>query len=133
MFSWTSFEKHWRTELLYAMIPMSELEDSQDWPGKAAFQEEDFWQLYQKSAPFLLRFGLRFSVWLFTWLPLFSFGIHTRFHKCDPAKRDKFLQKAINSRFFVLRQCILALKVVASMAYLRNPEARAALELSSSK
>lgn len=117
----TCLERRWRDALLGAMIP-----GGGGWPSVGELDLAPFWTLYAATAPPLVRFGLRAAVLFLTWLPLIT---RLRpFHRLPPAARDHFLGRAARSRLYLVRQLVMTVKVVACLAYLRDPRVRALVE-----
>lgn len=117
---WSSWERRWRDALLEAMIP-----GGHGLPPLTSLELGGFWREYQATAPPLVRFGLRASVWLLTWLPL---GKLRPFHRLPAAARDRWLNRAARSRFYLLRQLVMTVKMIACLAYLTDGDVRAQLE-----
>ncbi len=123
MQNWLAFERRWCQALLEAMIPSGERQ-----PGIAAVDMAPFWPRFQAAAPPLLRHGLRASVWLLTWLPLIWPGCWRTFGGLNDERRDRFLVAVAGSRFFLLRQVVLAVKLVACLAGFHGPAVRIGLD-----
>jgi hypothetical protein len=118
---WTSFEIRWRDAVLGAMLPASE-----SIPGYGDLDTSGFWERYPTAAPPLLRLGFRTAIWT---LALWCFARH----RSSPGSvtmedREKLLSDAANSRFFLLRQLVLVLKLIATMAAFRDPGLRKAAD-----
>jgi hypothetical protein len=111
---WTSFERAWRDALMQAMIP--EIPGSPR-PGLSGLELDAFWAEYRQRAPFLLRAGFRASVWLLTFLPVFCLFSYRPFHRMTPGGRDEFLAKSGNSGSYLIRQLVVTVKLMASLAY----------------
>lgn len=82
-----------------------------------------FLAAFARAAPPLLRFGFWCAVLLLYWMPLFQFG-RTLPH-VPPDRRDRWLQALAGSRWFVLRQLVLVVKLVCCFAVFRQPAVRA--------
>lgn len=122
---WLSFERRWRDALLAAMLPRLRPDGL---PGLAEVDARDFWPRFHAAAPPALRAGLRAAVWLLTFAPLFLAGRPRTFAALAPRDRDRLLRRAARHRSYVLRQAVLALKVVASFAYFEDERVRARFE-----
>lgn len=123
---WTRAEERWRGALMAAMIPAAPPHG-----GLGSVPLEGFWASYQLAAPPLLRFGLRATVVLLTVLaPLLLLGKPHLFPSLSPDNRDRLLERAASSRFYLVRQLVMTLKVLATFAFLRDPATRAAVEAS---
>ena len=117
---WSRFELRWRDALLEAMIP-----GGHGLPSFGAIELDGFWREYEATAPPLVRFGLRAAVWLLTWLPL---GKLTPFHRLAPPARDRWLNEAARSRFYLVRQLVMTVKMIACLAYMTDAEVRRKIE-----
>ena len=118
MVPWTRMERRWRDALLGSMIPRAG-----DRPGLGELNLTDFWTLYREAAPPVLRFGLRVAVWSLTWGALFAAG--RPFHRLEPARQDRLLERAAGSRWYLVRQLVTTLKLIACFAWLHDPKVRA--------
>lgn len=116
MIGWRRFEQRWGLVLFEAMLP-----------GLGEVELECFWRSFVRSAPPLLRFGLRATVWTLTWISVFSLRFRP-FFSLSPAERDDVLARAGSSRFYLLRQMTVTLKVVCCFAYFGDPRVRRTLE-----
>ena len=122
---WTALERRWRDALCAAMIPHAE---GGALPGVGAVDAEQFWSEYERAAPELLRFGFRASVWALTWAPPLLLGKPKTFGQLKPADRDRVLERVARSRFYLIRQLPLTVKLLACFAYLRDDDVRARVE-----
>ena len=121
MTSWTRAEQRWRDTLLAALIPSG---GSSGLPGLGDVDTESFWRIAEQTAPPLLRFALRLAVWVMTWLPLLVVGRARRFGGLSAAEQDRLLTRVASCRWYLLRQLVQTLRVMACSAYLRAPEVR---------
>lgn len=119
MTGWLPFEKRWLLLLLQSVLPGT--------PGMGTIDLAPFWPMLHASAPPLLRFGLRASVWLLTWLPVLTPGAWRPFFLLGEEGRDLYLCRTLESRVFLLRELVQTLKIVSCFALFRDPQARAAL------
>jgi hypothetical protein len=122
MNGWLGFELRWLRLLLDATIP-----DLPERAGLATVDLGTFWPELAAAAPPLLRFGLRASAWIFTWLPLVLPGYFRPFFALTPERRDAFLSQMGRTNVFVLRQLAATLKIIGSFALFRDPASRRAL------
>ncbi len=111
------FEKRWRDAVLSAMLPASDAV-----PGYGDVDTTPFWERYPSAAPPLLRLGFRAAIWTFA---MWCFARH----RAGPgsvtlAEAGELLADAKSSRFFLIRQLALVVKLIATMALFRDPEAR---------
>ncbi len=123
MQSWLAFERRWCDLLLQAMLPAGQRQS-----GLAAVPMQGFWPRLRDAAPPMLRHGLRASVWALTWLPLLWPGYWRTFGGLDADGRDRFLVAAHHSRFFLLRQMVLVIKLMACLACFHHEPMRQGLD-----
>ncbi len=117
------FEKRWCDALFNALMPTTPA-----MPGIATLTLDKFWSDFEKSAPPLLKFGLRFAIWYLTLRPILSFRFHRPFPLLQPSAQEIFLTKVNDSHFYFKRQLITTLKAVACMAYFDDPKIRQMVE-----
>lgn len=117
---WMRFERRWRDALLEAIVPAH----GDTVLGLAEVDTANFWPRFQERAPRLLRFGVRASVWLLTFMPLITIGRFRTFGRLSPADRDRCLAKWNGHRSYLVRQLVTTLKIVACFAYFRAPAVR---------
>ena len=122
---WTAVERRWRDALCGAMIPHAE---GGALPGVDAIDAAEFWREYERAAPELLRLGFRASVWALTWAPPVLLGKPKTFARLAQPDRDRLLDKVARSRFYLVRQLPLTVKLLACFAYLRDDDVRARVE-----
>lgn len=121
MQSWCKFERRWLAALVEAMIPADRENDR---PGVAAARVAAFDATLAAAAPPILRFGLRASVWLLTWMTLWpAFGARP-FHRLDADHRDRFLVWAGTTDAYLVRQLATTIKLIACFRYFDDPELR---------
>lgn len=118
---WTAMERRWRDALLAAMIP-----DGPRLGGFASIDTSDFWLLYSQTAPPLVRFGLRASVWILTWMAMIRVG--RPFHRLPPDEQDRFLRRTARSRLYLTRQLVTTVKLIACLAWFRDPKGRSLID-----
>lgn len=116
MNSWMGFEQSWGEAILTAMIPAG------DAPGLEAKSLQWFWDEFDKSAPTLLKLGLRLAVWFVTFAAVLSTG--TVFHRTSEKQRDEVLRR-LSDGTYLSRQLIMTIKVVATLAYFGDAQVRA--------
>ena len=122
MRGWSDFEMRWLRLLLNATVP-----DLPERPGLPSLDLAGFWPLLSHAAPPLLRLGLRATTWTFTWLPLLLPGFYKPFYALNDDQRDAFLSRMGATSVFLLRQLAATLKIIASFALFRDPDARRSL------
>ncbi len=122
---WSARERRWRDALFAATIPG---DPASGLPPLAAIDLGSFWDELERAAPPLTRFGLRGTVWALTLLPPVVLGVLRFFPALDAADRERFLQRAAASSFYLVRQMVLTIKTLACMAYLRDPGVRALVD-----
>ena len=107
--------------MLGAMLPASE-----HVPGYGAADLSLFWMRYPDAAPPLLKLGLRAAVW---WVSLWCFARHWASPVSVSAQqRDQLLADLSSSRFYLNRQLMLVLKLIATMALFTDSQARLAAD-----
>ena len=122
---WSKTEKRWRDALCAAMIPES---GNSPLPGLGAVHDDAFWREYEEAAPDLLRFGFRASVWALTFSPILYLRTARRFGQLDGEERDQLLDEIANSRFYLLRQFPLTIKILSCFSYLGDEHVRSQVE-----
>ncbi|MBI5494025.1 MAG: hypothetical protein HY904_03300 [Deltaproteobacteria bacterium] len=113
-------ERRWRDALFNAALPAGH-----GHPGWAGAETDAFWERFATAAPPLLALGLRTTVWLFTWLPLFT--DLRPFPSLATERRDAWLRAALASDQYLARQMVETLKLVACLGYFGDPAVRRAL------
>ena len=118
---WMPFERRWRDAVLSGMLPASETV-----PGYGDLDTAGFWERYPTAAPPLLKLGFRAAIWAFGLWCLAR-------HRSGPAAvsiedRGQLLADAATSRFFLLRQLALVVKLIATLAAFRDPAVRQAAD-----
>jgi hypothetical protein len=111
----TSLERRWCDALLSAVLPRTE-----KLPGIAAVPLDTFWVQFRSAAPFLVRFGFRFSVLALCLLPLLRYG--RTFPQLGALQQDAYLRWLLTSRSYALRQLITVVKLIGCFAYFQNPQ-----------
>ncbi len=122
---WTQLEFGWARALFEGMIPADEAAELVSGDEAAS---DTFWQTLRRSAPPLLGFGFRASVWILTWLPMLEGYGFKSFRRLERAKKDAFLARAANSRSFLVRQLVTTVKHLACMAYFGDAGVRGRFE-----
>jgi hypothetical protein len=113
-------ERMWRQVLLEAMLPAGESR----LPSLGSLDLEPFWERFDQSAPWTLRAGFRLALWVLTWLPLVSLRFRRPLFGLSPAGRDEFLRRKAASRYYVMRQLVETIKLVATLAYFHDERPR---------
>ena len=121
MRSWFLFEQRWLAALVEAMIPA---DPAKDRPGVAAARLDEFAAVLDAAAPPILRFGLRASVWLLTWMTLWPAFGGRPFHRLAADRRDAFLVWAGTTDAYLVRQLATTIKLIACFRYFDDPELR---------
>ncbi len=122
---WLSTERRWRRALCAAMIPES---PDGALPGTDKVDTEEFWNQYEHAAPDLLRLGFRASVWAITFAPLPLLGKAKLFAALSREDQDRVLGTLSHSRFYLVRQLPLTIKLLSCFAYLRDEDVRSRVE-----
>ena len=115
---WTRRERRWRDALLAAAVPPTERH-----PGLGAVDLTGFWKEYEAAAPPILKLGFRTSVWALTLAPV-ALGEGAPLHRLPPERRDAVLARLSGSNNGLVRQLVLATKLVASFAYFSDGDVR---------
>ena len=113
------FEQRWRDLWLDAVLPASA-----HVPGYTESDTRAFWLRYPRVAPPLLRLGFRIALW-----GLFA-GSLAR-HWSGPARltamqREALLAETASSPWYLLRQLVVVLKLIATLAAFTDPRVRRA-------
>ena len=122
MIPWSQTERRWRDTLLGAMIPGA---PERSLPALGDFDTRAFWRQFGRVAPPLVRLGIRVAVWVITLAPLFVIGKLSLFRKLKAPDRERVLRRLGDSRFYLLRQLVLAVKALACFAYFHQAPVRA--------
>jgi hypothetical protein len=117
---WTAFERRLRDDILSALLPTSG-----PTPGFEPEAHAEFWVQLTASAPALLRWGLRASIWA-VWGAALLRG--RRFSRLTGPERAAVVAGLERSRLYPVRQVPMALKVVLCFAHFQRPAVRAAAE-----
>lgn len=88
---------------------------------------EAFYAEFERQAVPSLRLGLRFALWVATWVSPLLIGRLPPLARHDRTTRERALEAMGSSRHYLLRQLLLALKTVASLCYGADPLVRDAI------
>ncbi len=125
--AWTHAETAWRDALFGAMLPRSAGIAGR--PGFADLDLTAFWPRFDAAAPWTLRWGLRASVWLLTWLPgPLGFGWRPVSRLPSDAK-DRYVAGLLESDRWLLRQLADTAKIVLCFAYFQDEAIRRRLDV----
>jgi hypothetical protein len=119
----TRLERRCCEVLLGSIIPAGKRH-----PGVARISLELFWPEFERTAPPLLRFGLRASTWLLTLAPLWLLLGFALFPALPADRRDACLRRVASSRWYLVRQMLETLKIVACLAYFTDAGVRGGFE-----
>lgn len=122
MDGWFGFEREWLATLVEAMIPG---DPELGRPGVAGAENATFAAQLDVAAPPILRFGLRASVWLLTWMTLWPGFGGRPFFRLDGDRRDRFLVWAGTTDAYLVRQLATTIKLIACFRYFHDPALRA--------
>lgn len=117
---WLRAEHELRDAVFDALAPAR-------WPEHGCFTEivpPGFWEDFAHAAPWYLQLGVRLAVWLLALLPLLLGPRRTLLTRLYPQERDEFMLSASRSDSFLIRQCVMTLKVVLSWAYFHQESVR---------
>jgi len=118
---WMTFERRWRDAVLSAMLPRSPTV-----PGYGDLDARVFWDRYPTVAPPLLKLGFRVAIWA---VALWGFARHRASPtSISAADRGLLLADMAASRLYLVRQLAVVLKLIATMALFRDPQAREAAD-----
>ncbi len=118
---WMRFERSWRDQVLAATLPRSASH-----PGLVDAECDEFWPEYRRRAPILLQLGLRAAVWMVVSYALVRY--RRSFTRLRVDRRDQLLADLANSRWYLIRQMTMTLKLVACLAFFRDPSMRKRFE-----
>ena len=121
MTGWTDWERRALATIMETMLPAP----SSDVPSLGELDLSEFWQRFEATAPPMLRLGLRGATWGLGLGSVFLLGRAASFDALTLAERELLLERAAESPVFVLRQMVVVVKVVASMAYFHDSEVQA--------
>ena len=122
---WTRREQRWRDALCSACIPSSDLGRL---PGFASVAAEEFWREVDAAAPPLLRVGLRGAVLGLALCPPVVIGRLATFDTLSAADQERVLTRVADSRWFLVRQLPVTIKLFTCFAYLREGAIRDRLD-----
>lgn len=122
MRSWLPFERRRLAILLAASLPP---DPGAGLPGFSDAHARDLEAELTRSAPLLVRFGLRIAVWVLWLAPPWLGAGWRSFGRLDADGRDLVLQRAAGHRSYLLRQLVTTLKIMACFAWFRDPVCRA--------
>lgn len=111
-----AFEQRWLLSILKALLP-----SRADQPGFEAVNFSEFWPLFKQAATPLLVFGVRAATWFVFWTPFYWIGRWRNFNQLSPDEQDRVINRAATAKFFLVRQMLNTLKIVACFAYFREP------------
>ena len=121
MIGWSPWERRSLALILETMLPSP----GQGVPGLGDLDLTEFWERFEERAPPVLRIGLRGATWGLGLGALVFLGRPARFDALSPADRELLLERAAGSSVFAIRQMVMVVKVVASLAYFHDPAIQA--------
>lgn len=86
-------------------------------PGLMETGFEDFLADYEKSAVLPLRLGYSAALWAAAWLSPLAIGRLPPFTRLSASEREAALEAMGRSRFYLLRQLLLILKMTVCLHY----------------
>ena len=107
---WTRIERKWLDALFSATL------------GIDATIQIDFWIQFSDAAPSELRWGLRATTWVLTLMAVFATG--RPFHWLRLERGAELMSRWNMSRWYLVRQLVMTLKVVACFEYLGRADVR---------
>jgi hypothetical protein len=116
-----AFERRWATQWFDAIIG-----DPPGAPPLLAAEPAAFWSALRRRAPGHVTLGLRAAVLALTFLPLTMPGFRRPFFALPRPQRLACAQAAADHPSLAVRQALATVKLLACIAWLERPDARAA-------
>ncbi len=86
-------------------------------PGLGDLDLREFWRRFDRTAPRALKVGLPAAVWVLSLSVPLLVGRFATIRQLSDDDLDTLLNRANESRSFVIRQMVATLKIVACLAY----------------
>jgi hypothetical protein len=123
------FEMSWAKAALGAMFPRVGMvraggAASGTWGGVADLDVDGFLAATFAGVPLEPALGLRLSVWIVAFAPLFAIGRWCTIRALPEDERERVVQKLLASPFYAVRQLVLGLKAIGAMLYVTAPAVR---------
>ena len=96
-------------------------------PGILETDIDQFLKEYRKDAPVVMQLGLTLSSLIFILSPIFTVLVPLPVFLLPPSLKDKHANRLANSRFYLVRQTILLLRLVAGLCWGKDNAVRAAM------
>lgn len=82
---------------------------------------------FRREAPWLMRFGLWISTWIYLWSPILTVYVPLPLFLLPRAWREKHAFRAATHRWYLMRQTMLMLKMVAGLCWGQDSDVRSQL------
>ena len=122
---WYSFEIRWRNLVLDAVLPG--VAGSENTSERGTEYIDAVCGDVILHAGIGLRFGFRAAVWLIIFLPIFAPKYFCPLFCLTTQQREHFVRSMHQSEWYVARQLVETVKLIACFAHLERPSVRAAL------
>ena len=96
-------------------------------PGILETDVDEFLRAYRAEAPLLMKTGLTLSSIVFVLSPVMTVFIPLPVFLLPAKLRDRHANKLANHPFYLVRQTILLLRLVAGLCWGKHPDVRAAM------
>lgn len=96
-------------------------------PGVANIGIQEELERLRREGPTILWMSLVLGAWIFTLSPLFTVGVPLPSILLPRRLLDRHAHRIATTRFYLVRQAMLGLKVAASLAWGKDPSVRRAL------
>ena len=98
-------------------------------PGIDSTEMVPFLRQLRREAPFLIRLGLVLGSWLLVFAPILTVYLPVPAFFLSRRLREKHVQRATAHRFYLFRQAVLLVKMMAGLCWGRHPDVRARLDM----
>ncbi|MBR59294.1 MAG: hypothetical protein CMH54_14920 [Myxococcales bacterium] len=86
-----------------------------------------FLRQYRREAPPLMRLGLWLTTWIYLWSPILTIYVPLPLFFLPRSLREKHAFRAATHRWYLMRQSMLMLKMVAGLCWGQDQEVRSGL------
>ena len=98
-------------------------------PGVGDTEMVSFLRTLRKEAPVLIRVGLVLGSWLLVFAPILTIYLPVPAFFLSRKLREKHVQRASVHRFYLFRQAVMLVKMMAGLCWGRHPDIRARFEM----
>ncbi len=98
-------------------------------PGVADTDMVSFLRTLRKESPMLVRVGLVLGSWLLVFAPILTVYWPVPAFLLPQKVREKHVQRASVHRFYLFRQAVMLVKMMAGLCWGRHPDIRARFEM----